>query len=186
MYTMQDWERDGSLKLTVGQIVSDEVVNELINCVPPAYHGAGLFQCGEAACTEAKTYEKLYDTYRQKEEGWEYLGHCRLGKTKHRESYEEVYMREQKARREYAASLTPQMVGDLYFTDRNGEQRTPGVVYFAVGYERIAAGEAFCHYDNALCPVYLCRNGERLQKPDWAGFDAKFKGGFLFDFRNAW
>lgn len=180
---MKDWERDGSLKLTVGQIVSDEVVNELVNCVPPAHYGLGLFQCGEPACSEAKTYETLYDTYRRKGEGWEYLGHCRLGKTEHRESFEDAYLREQKVRREYADSIAPQIVGDLFFYDRNGEQCTPGLVYFAVGYQKIAAGDAFCHYDNALCPVYLCRNGGRLKKPEWAGLDAKFKGGTLFDFR---
>ena len=183
MYTKQDWERDGSLKLTVGQLVSDEVVNELINCVPPAYHGGGLFQCGEAACTEAGTYKTLFDTYRQEKEGWTYLGHCLYGQTEHRESFEDALRKEERRLAEFARGITPQMVGDLYFTDRHGVQRTPGLVYFAVGYERIAAGEAFCHYDNALCPVFLCRNGERLQRPEWARLDAKFKGGFLFDFR---
>lgn len=83
---------------------------------------------------------------------------------------------------ELARSLEPQMVGDLYFTDRNGEQRTPYGLYFAWGVNGCEAGECFTHYDNALIPVYLCRNGERLVKPEWSELCAHFKGGFVRDF----
>ena len=82
---------------------------------------------------------------------------------------------------ELAASLGPQVVGDLYFT-HNGEQMTPPRLYFAMGTNDCEPGECFTHYDNALIPVFLCRNGERLVKPEWAELCATFKGGLIKDF----
>ena len=82
---------------------------------------------------------------------------------------------------ELAASLGPQVVGDLYFT-HNGEQMTPTRLYFAMGTNDCEPGECFTHYDNSLIPVFLCRNGERLVKPEWAELCASFKGGFIKDF----
>jgi len=83
---------------------------------------------------------------------------------------------------ELARSLEPQMVGDLYFTDRQGEQQTPYGLYFAMGANGCEPGECFTHYDNALLPVYLSRNGQRLVVPEWAELCARFKGGFVRDF----
>ena len=182
MYTMHDWERDGSLKLTAGQLVSDEVVNELINCVPPAWHGGGLFQTGEPASTDAETYKDLFDTFRREEKGWTYLGTCLLGKTEARESIFEKMTREDREKNAFGKSLGQQVVGDLY-VNYNGHQMTPYNVYFAEGYNNCAAGAAYFHYDNALHPVLLCRNGEQLIMPEWAGLTADFKGGILRDFR---
>ena len=185
MYTMQDWKRDGTLNLSPGQKVSDEIVRELIGCVPPAHLGGGLFQCGEPACTETKTFKTLYDTYREDNEGWTYLGHCRLGETIHRESFEEAYLRERREREKAAGAIPEQTVGELVFTDRSGERKTPGLVYFAMGYNRTPAGQAYCHYDNALCPVSRLPDGKALCRPEWAGLEARFQGGKLFNFRNA-
>lgn len=92
------------------------------------------------------------------------------------------YREHKRQLQELAGSLEPSMVGDLYFVDRNGEQRTPGALYFAAGVNGCVPGEAFCHFDNALCPVYLSRNGARLVVPEWAELCAKFKDGFVRDF----
>lgn len=91
---MKDWERDGTLKLTPGQLVADEVVNELKNCVPPAYLGHGLFQTGEPASTDAETYCSLFDTFLRANEGWTYMGQCLYGKTEPRMS---IYEKMQKS-----------------------------------------------------------------------------------------
>lgn len=181
MYTMQDWERDGSLKLTVGQRVSDEVVRELINCVPPAHLGGGLFQTGEPASTDAETYASLFDTYRREDKGWTYLGACLLGKTEPRESIYEKMTRENREKNAFGESLGQQVVGDLY-VNYHGHQMTPYNVYFSVGTEICKAGTAYFHYDNALHPVLMCRNGDQLIMPEWAGLTADFKDGILRNF----
>lgn len=80
MYTMQDWENDKDLKIIPGQLVSDEVIIELKNCVPPATLGR-IFQPGEAYSMNDK-YEDLYMTFRRENEGWLYIGLCTLGSDK--------------------------------------------------------------------------------------------------------
>ena len=88
---MKDWERDGSLKLQQGQMVSDEVVDELIGCVPPAHLGGGLFQVGEAKDNDLEhPARELYDTFQLSADGWIYLGTCLLGKTEPRKGYIET------------------------------------------------------------------------------------------------
>ena len=88
---MKDWERDGELKISLGQSVADDVVNQLINCVPPAYHSHTLFQVGEAKDHDLQQPDrKLYDTFEQSALGWVYRGTCLLGKTEHRKGYIET------------------------------------------------------------------------------------------------
>jgi hypothetical protein len=41
-YTMEDWEKDGSLKIQIGQVTSDEVIDELLNCLPPNTTRSGV------------------------------------------------------------------------------------------------------------------------------------------------
>lgn len=83
-----------------------------------------------------------------------------------------------------------EMVGDLYFLDANKQQRTPSNLYFLEGPcrpdidEQTALenkGLAVTHYDNALRPVYLCRNGGRIKRPQWAGLSAEFRSGYILD-----
>lgn len=97
------------------------------------------------------------------------------------DKFMEEYRDKVRRKTELAHSLEPQMVGDLYFV-HNGEQKTPSSLYFAWGVNGDEAGACFTHYDNALIPVYLCRNGERLVVPEWAELCATFKGGFVRDF----
>lgn len=88
MYTMTDWERDGSLNISVGQEVSDAVVNELKNCMPPTWLGGGLFQVGEAEDQDAEHPAwPIYDTFKRTENGWVYLGTCLRGQTEPRKGF---------------------------------------------------------------------------------------------------
>lgn len=74
-----------------------------------------------------------------------------------------------------------EMVGDLYFI-YNGEQLTPYNLYFLAGFRsETEAGLATTHYDNALRPVYLSRNGAQLSRPEYAGLSAHFRSGFVTD-----
>lgn len=85
MYTQQDWERDGDLKIVPGQVVSDDVVRELRDCVPPTTLSRGLFQPGEAYTCNSN-YEQLYMTFVRQNEGWKYIGNCKEGSTTPEES----------------------------------------------------------------------------------------------------
>lgn len=86
MYTMEQWRADRQLKLSPGMIVSDEVVDVLINSVPPKTYNNGVFQPGEAASIGTK-FELIYDTYIREAEGWRYIGRCYLGETEVAEEF---------------------------------------------------------------------------------------------------
>ena len=74
-----------------------------------------------------------------------------------------------------------EMVGDLFF-EWNGQELTPYNLYFLAGFQNPAhAGLATTHYDNALRPVYFCRNRARLSRPELAGMTAHFRSGFITD-----
>lgn len=85
-YTMEQWAKDGSLNIAVGQQVANDVVWELIDCVPPAYWSGGVFQVGEPKSTDAETYKHLFDTFTHDGDGedWIYRGECLYGTTEHR------------------------------------------------------------------------------------------------------
>ena len=72
-YTMADWQRDGSLRLQKGQLVSNEVVTELYNSIPPTTYRNGVFQTGEAY-SHTNMGVPLYMTFVRVREGWEYIG----------------------------------------------------------------------------------------------------------------
>ena len=74
VYTMEDWQRDGSLKMHPGQTVDDAVVEELVNCVPPATYGNGIFQVGEPYDHDRNTGRALFLTFEHLESGWKYIG----------------------------------------------------------------------------------------------------------------
>lgn len=102
MYTIEDWKRDGRLKVEVNQIISNEVMEQLINCVPPTTYGRGLFQVGEPADHEYEALNEgieipLFDTYKRTDNGWIYLGTCREGEKIQRKGYGK-WIREQMSR----------------------------------------------------------------------------------------
>ena len=75
IYTMKDWERDGSINIKAGQAVEDAVVNELKNCVPPATLSHGVFQVGEPTSHDWNTGQPLFATFeRGGDNVWIYKG----------------------------------------------------------------------------------------------------------------
>lgn len=88
IYTMEQWakdgslDKDGSINIEVGQEVSNEVILELKNCVPPAYLGNDIFQRGEPFCVDAVNPGScLYFTFTHDGEAgnWIYRGLCLYG-----------------------------------------------------------------------------------------------------------
>ena len=72
--------------LDIGDYVTDEVANDIANCVPPILYRCGVIQCGEPHSTELdKTINRrrpVYLTLRHVGNGvWEFLGYCFKGQT---------------------------------------------------------------------------------------------------------
>lgn len=63
MYTMKDWERDGSLSMKEGQTIDSEVFLELRDCMPPHRWSRGIFQPGEPYSHDLDTGKALYMTF---------------------------------------------------------------------------------------------------------------------------
>lgn len=91
---MEDWEKDGSLKIQIGQVTSDEVIDELLNCLPPKTYNKGLFQVGEPVDSDLESVEngyghdvQLYCTFKRESDGWVYCGNCRAGETINRKGF---------------------------------------------------------------------------------------------------
>lgn len=93
MYTMQDWARDGSLKVKQGNIISSDVYERLLNCIYPATYTSQLFQMGETYDYDEQG-NVLYVTFKNTEKGWMFCGHCRIGETTHREGLSDRLMKE--------------------------------------------------------------------------------------------
>lgn len=91
VYTMEDWQRDRELSPAIGQYVDNDVVWELIECLPPAYWRFGIFQVGEPYSHDKETCAPLYATFVQvNTDGlWEYKGHCLKGQTENRKGWGE-------------------------------------------------------------------------------------------------
>ena len=81
IYTSEDWTKDGSLKVKVGQYVADDVIEELLNSVPPTTYKATCFQPGEAY-SHSEEYIPLYMTFITENGMWKYIGLCPKGSTK--------------------------------------------------------------------------------------------------------
>lgn len=76
---MQDWERDGVLKVKEGEIITNEVYYQLRDCVPPRWNGRGVFQAGEAyhhVFDKDDNLRALYQTYVRvdDDDNFEYIG----------------------------------------------------------------------------------------------------------------
>lgn len=98
------------------------------------------------------------------------------------DKYFEECREKRRALCELARSLGPQQVGGLYYVGKDGERKTPSCLYFAAGYHMNKPGDSYTHIVQGLYPVYLSRNGQRLQKPEWAELCATFKNGFIKNF----
>lgn len=71
-YTIADWQRDKELSPEVGQFIADDVMEELINCVPPRTYLDGIFQPCEAY--DHVNGRSVYQTFKHTESGWQYCG----------------------------------------------------------------------------------------------------------------
>lgn len=95
MYTKQDWERDGDLRVKIGDVIDQDVFYQLRDCVPPQTLSKGLFQVGEAYDHDDDG-QALYTTFKHTNDGWVYIGHCRDKETIHCEGLCERLMKEYK------------------------------------------------------------------------------------------
>lgn len=75
VYTHEQWEQDGELKLNVGTVVDWNVYNQLLGCVPPAWNGTARFQVGEPY-THSVDGEPMYETFVKvsDKDYWKYIG----------------------------------------------------------------------------------------------------------------
>lgn len=65
VYTMQDWERDRTLKVKVGQAIEPDVFWQLCNALPPHRWSMGVFQPGEPDSFDWDSRRNLYQTFEQ-------------------------------------------------------------------------------------------------------------------------
>lgn len=91
-YTMQDWSRDGDFSPAIGQLIADDVVKDMRDCVPPLTCSHDLIQVGEPCCSDSELLnESLYTTFKRTAQGWVYCGQCLPEKTEHRKGWLEVH-----------------------------------------------------------------------------------------------
>lgn len=85
--TYADWEAAGDFSKAAkpGDFVTEDIVEEFLNCVPPASHRAGYIQCGEPYShqldPETGRWQGTYSTFLKADEHWIYCGNCFIGKT---------------------------------------------------------------------------------------------------------
>ena len=64
----------------IGDYVETEIVDEIINCLPPACMRSDCMQCGEPSssrCDENGNFRTTYSTFKKIADGiWEYCGDC--------------------------------------------------------------------------------------------------------------
>lgn len=72
---MQDWERDRTLKVEVGQVIEPAVYWQLLNSLPPQTYGRGTFQPGEPYSHDWTTGSPLFQTFESVgDDYWKYVG----------------------------------------------------------------------------------------------------------------
>jgi hypothetical protein len=82
IYTMEQWEKDKTLNVKVGQFISNEVFWELCGALPPATWERGIFQPGEAYSHDWNRNCALYQTFKKNGTGdaeYQYVGLKPLG-----------------------------------------------------------------------------------------------------------
>lgn len=76
VYTMEDWRKDGSLKVEEGQAIEPEVFWDLCEALPPHRWGKGVFQPGEPWDHDMQTGKALYQTFEKlnSDDYYKYIG----------------------------------------------------------------------------------------------------------------
>ena len=71
-----------------GSYVEDAIVDNFLNCVPPATHRHNLIQCGEPYSSawdeDSQRYRATYITFSLSGLIWQYAGTCFIGETTHK------------------------------------------------------------------------------------------------------
>lgn len=62
-YTMKQWQKDKYFNAEVGQVCDSDVMEQLINAVPPRTYSNGIFQVGEPFSHDFNTGKALYMTF---------------------------------------------------------------------------------------------------------------------------
>lgn len=74
IYTMADWERDRTLKVKVGQVITPEIYYQLLGALPP-HRNDHLFQAGEPNTHDWNTDTPLYKTFERMDgDYYKYIG----------------------------------------------------------------------------------------------------------------
>lgn len=79
------WAAAGTLEKAMqpGDYVAAEIVDELRDCLPPAWNTRDLFQLGEpyshVEAPETGKFRPTFSTFSRDEIGWRYCGHCFAG-----------------------------------------------------------------------------------------------------------
>ena len=89
MYTMKDWERDGTFSAEIGELVEEAIIWEFSGCVPPLSFTRDYLQVGEPWGCDATLNALLFTTFERTAQGWVYRGHCLMDRTENRLSYYE-------------------------------------------------------------------------------------------------
>lgn len=75
IYTYENWREDRTLKVQEGQLIDEEVFDDLLCCMPPTTYRYGFFQPGEAYSHDWNTGRALYRTFELQECGlYKYVG----------------------------------------------------------------------------------------------------------------
>lgn len=78
MKTYNDWKGDLNEYLTVGDEVDEEMIDYIINCLPPACMRESCTQLGEPYSHDEEG-RALYYTFSKINGIWTYRGFCRRG-----------------------------------------------------------------------------------------------------------
>lgn len=90
--TFKDWEQMGDFVKAAnpGDLVADEIVDEMRDSIPPASMKNGYLQAGEPYSHEwdaqSGQWRATYITFRKAEQWWQYCGCCFLGETEQPQS----------------------------------------------------------------------------------------------------
>lgn len=85
--TREDWAQAGDFIKAArpGDLVEAEIVDEMVNCLPPATLRSGCTQMGEPYSHELDTktgrWRATYITFKREADGWVYCGCCFQGDT---------------------------------------------------------------------------------------------------------
>ena len=83
LISMEDWTGNFSDIASPGDLVDEEIVDEMINCIPPACMKSSCTQCGEPYShkeDENGKWRATYATFKEVTKGiYEYCGHCFRG-----------------------------------------------------------------------------------------------------------